>query len=341
MARVLNLTITDADDDPRARRVRRAATAGGMATGSIPTQARTAATAPAARIPPEVRGVLRLARLALRTVRLARTAPGGYEIVHAHDLDTLPAGWIIARRHQARLVYDAHELYTGFDRNPPRLWLKVVSWLEGALARRADAIVTVSDAIADELVRRHRLARRPFVVLNVPELHEVELEPHQGPLRAIYQAAVGPGRHLADLPDTPGVEVSARVLGASSAPPHVRLLEPVATDHLVDALAEFDVGLVIDRPETDNARLALPNKLFEYLMAGLAVAVPNAPAMAELVEREGVGVVYQPGRLGEALAELAADRDRIEAMRRRARRVAVERYNAEMQRATLYEAWGL
>jgi glycosyltransferase involved in cell wall biosynthesis len=270
-----------------------------------------------------------------------RTRAVEADIVHAHDLDTLPAGWLLARRRNARLVYDAHELYTGFDREPPRIWLAVVRRLEGALARRAAAVLTVSDEIADELTRRHRLPRRPLVVLNCPTIQEVDVTAHDGPLRAIYQAAVGPGRDLDDLPAVPGVELHARVLGATAAPPHVTLHEPVGPDALISALAPFDVGLVIDRPETENARLALPNKLFEYLMAGLAVVVPDVPAMARLVEREGVGRTYPPGGLAAVLAELAADRPAVEEMRSRARAAAVERYNAEAQRPALYAAWGI
>jgi glycogen(starch) synthase len=263
------------------------------------------------------------------------------EVVHAHDLDSLPASWLISRRSGARLVYDAHELYTGFDRDPPRLWLRVVSLLEGTLSRRATAIVTVSEPIADALRARHRLPVRPYVVMNCPPLVEITQDFTAGPLRVIYQASVGPGRYLDDLVPVSGVELSARVLGAPNAPPGIRLLEPVAPSELVRSLVGFDVGVIIDRLDTENARLALPNKLFEYLMAGLAVAVPDASTMAELVRREEVGVAYPEGGLGPALAELAGNRPRLEEMRRRARTVAVERYNAEAQRRPLYQAWGL
>jgi len=289
------------------------------------------------------RGSARLLRSAQRSARIlsssGRVSEGN--VIHAHDLDTLPAGWLIARRCNARLVYDAHELYTGFDRDPPRVWLWAISRLEGALARRADAVVTVSEPIAEELQRRHHLPRKPFVVLNAPPLEEIQLEPHQGPLRAVYQAAAGPGRHLEDLPDVPGVDVFARVLGATAAPAHVTLLDPVPPDELVRSLVPFDIGLVIDRPETENARLALPNKLFEYLMAGLAVVVPDVPAMRALVERERVGVTYAPGELGDTLTALAQDRPAVEKMRVRARAAAAERYNAEAQRPALYAAWGI
>ena len=146
-------------------------------------------------------------------------------------------------------------------------------------------MVTVSEPIAEELTHRLHLRRQPLLVVNCPPLEEVEVEPRPGaPVRAIYQAAVGPGRVLDDVVDAaraaPQVEVSVRLLGWDGRLAGVRVEPPVPPAQLVSALAAYDVGLVIDRPLTDNARLALPNKLFEYLMAGLAVVVPRAPAMA-------------------------------------------------------------
>ena len=129
----------------------------------------------------------------------------------------------------------------------------------------------------------------------------------------------------------------------------VAVAEPVEPTRLVEALAGFDVGLVINRPLTRNDELVFPNKLFEYLMAGLAVVVPALPGLVPLVEGERIegeriGLTYEPGRperLGAALAELAADRARLVEMRRRARRLALERFNAEAQREPLVRALGL
>jgi glycosyltransferase involved in cell wall biosynthesis len=184
-------------------------------------------------------------------------------------------------------------------------------------------------------------------VLNCSPFEEVDVAPRPGaPARAIYQAAVGPGRLLEDVVEAartaPEVEVSVRLLGGDGRPlPGVRVEPPVAPDALVAALAPYDIGLVIDRLETDNTRLALPNKLFEYLMAGLAVAVPRAPAMARLVEEHRVGVVYGPGELGAALERLGSDREALDEMRLRARELAVTGFNAEAQRPNLLRAWGI
>ena len=211
--------------------------------------------------------------------------------------------------------------------------------------------MTVSEPIAAELTRRLRLRQAPLVVLNCPPLEEVDVEPRpRARSRAIYQAAVGPGARLLD--DL--VEARARrrrgrrVASGCSAATDGRaagfgLEPPVAPDELVAALAPFDIGLVIDRPETDNARLALPNKLFEYLMAGLAVVVPTSPAMARA--RRGGGrraSSTSPGRLGDVARRARGGSARASRRCAAARaRAAVERYNAEAQRPALYAAWGL
>ena len=355
MTRLAILTVLPPARDPRARRATTVAQSAGL--GVVHVHARRDERSPmpaslAARTTGgwarELRGLVRVVRLALTTVTLLLAArPLRADAVHANDLDTLPAGYLIARRRRARLVYDAHELYSGFEADPPRLWGRLSRALEGALARRADAVVTVSEPIAGELSRRLRLRLPPVVVLNCPPLEAVGVDPRPGrPVRAIYQAAVGPGRMLEDVVEAariaPEVDVTVRLLGGEGVPlPGIRVEPAVPPERLVAALAPYDIGLVIDRPLTDNARLALPNKLFEYLMAGLAVAVPQAPAMAALVEEHGVGIVYEHGGLGAALRRLAADREELDAMRRRARELAVTRFNAEAQAPALHRAWGL
>ena len=349
MPRLLLLTTSELARDPRAVRATSAARHIGWTVESAAlSRGAYAGTRPARRLLTRLRGLHRPVRLLLATAKVVRAARrSSPTVVHANDLDTLPAGYLIARRRRARLVYDAHELYSGFEADPPRLWAWLSLVLEGALARRADAVVTVSEPIAGELSRRLRLRRAPLVVLNCPPLETVALEPRPGrPVRAIYQAAVGPGRVLDDVVEAarmaPEVELSVRLLGGDDVPlPGIRVEPPVPPDTLVAALAPYDIGFVIDRPLTDNARLALPNKLFEYLMAGLAVAVPRAPAMAALVEEHGVGIVYEHGGLGAALRRLASDREELDAMRRRARELAVTRFNAEAQAPALLRAWGL
>jgi glycosyltransferase involved in cell wall biosynthesis len=310
----------------------------------------------------EARGLYRLGRLGRLTAGLVRAGRklGSFDVVHANDLDTLPAAALLARRSGARLVYDAHELYTTQEPDPPRVHQRVSSSLESRLARRADAVVTVSKPIAEELRRRLGLEETPHVVLNCPPLVEAKGKaPLPGsPLAAVYQGAMGPGRPLEDLllaaDNARGVHFTLRIAGADPGSlrakveqrglTNVEVVEPVPPDRLVDALAGFEVGLVINRPVTQNDELVLPNKLFEYLMAGLAVAVPRLPGMTPLVEEADFGVTYEPGRpdaLAAALRGLSSDPDRLAELRANARFAAVQRLNSEAQEPLLMRAWGL
>ena len=100
--------------------------------------------------------------------------------------------------------------------------------------------------------------------------------------------------------------------------------------------------MLFDRPLTRNAELSSPNKLFEYLMAGLAVVAPDLPGLRWL-ERDELGVLFEaasPASFAGALEALAADRARLARLRANARRAAVDRLNAEAQHAALARAWG-
>jgi glycogen(starch) synthase len=258
------------------------------------------------------------------------------------------------------LVYDAHEIYSSQEPDPPAIHLAVSTAIERRIAREADAVVTVSEPIAEDLERVLGLGSQPIVVLNCPPLADSPVfSAVETPLRVVYQGAMGPGRNALDIlaaaATTANVHFSIRLAGASiddlrrevrsrGLQARVDVLEPVPPTDLVEALAGFDVGLVINRPVTRNDELVLPNKLFEYLMAGLAIVAPRLPSLAALVEEEAVGALFEPGNpgsLGETLEALAARPEDVTGMRLRSRQAAVERYNAEAQRPALYAAWGL
>jgi len=385
MARILFLATDEITRDPRIRRAVWHAASGGHETVGICR--RTASPIPLpglgtayrwGRITPlrfpergplaqqhavtrEIRGLMRLARLAWRTGALLGPARNVSEVdvVHANDFETLPAGWIIARRHGARLVYDAHEIYTEQEPHGPKAYRAIARRLESFFARRADATITVSQPIASDLRTRLGLNREPYVVLNAPARDGRAVKPSPSPVRAIYQGGPGPGRRIEDIFDAaPFVEGATLAIRVSTADIDrlraeaskrgldglVEILDPVPADRILDGLRDFSIGLIINRPVTLNDELVFPNKLFEYMMAGLATVAPALPGLAPLIDAEGVGVTFEPGNpeaLGRALTELAADRPALDEMRLRARDAAVQRFNAEAQLPALAAAWGL
>ena len=92
-----------------------------------------------------------------------------FDIIHAHDLNTLPGGYWLARKVGAKLVYDSHELY--LDRNRSSEYSSFGKWLrkklEKFLCRKSDLVITVNDSIAEILADRYEITK-PTIVMNIP-----------------------------------------------------------------------------------------------------------------------------------------------------------------------------
>jgi glycosyltransferase involved in cell wall biosynthesis len=271
------------------------------------------------------------ARLGAEATRLAlRAASRGPDAIHAHDAAMLLPGLFAARRSGARLVYDSHELATAV---PYRggVWPGLVAGAERIGAPRADAVIAVSDGIAARLAERYRLRRAPAVVRNLPDLPPPgaapapdlrrELGAGDRPL-ILHQGAVAAGRGcetllaaLGALPDAHllflGAEGAyarrlAAVAGRAGVASRVHFRPPVAPAALLSHTAQADVGVSLLEDTCDNHRLALPNKLFEYLAAGLPVVVGDLPEAAALVRARGIGWCADPADPASVAAALRA-----------------------------------
>jgi glycosyltransferase involved in cell wall biosynthesis len=85
----------------------------------------------------------------------------------------------------------------------------------------------------------------------------------------------------------------------------------------------------------------LENKIFEYLMAGLPIAVSDQPQRRQIVEKYGVGEVFDerdPKSIAQAIDRILSD-ERYREMRRRARQVARQEFNWEVQGKKLVEGY--
>lgn len=283
------------------------------------------------------------------------------EVYQANDANTLPAAWIAARRNRARLVYDAHELETGRNFGSSHLagiYRQMWAWPERALIRHVDAVMTVSGGIAEELVRLYGV-RRPLVVLNCPEQQALapstrlrdELGIPSALRIALYQGGIAAGRGLEpfleavqQLPD-----VAAVLLGDGPLLPAFReraksglwqrafFPGAVPLAELPSYTASADVGMSLIQGVCRSYELALPNKLFEYVQAGIPVVASNLPEMARVVHEHGLGVTTDPEdptAVAEGLRLLLHDPERYARARVAARRAASV-FNWEQESAKL------
>lgn len=252
---------------------------------------------------------LKYAEWLVRILAWLRTHPA--EVVHAHSLGTLPvavaARWLFG----SRVVYDCHELETETNLTyGARKWLKRVG--ERALIRGADAVLVVGDAIADWYRERYGI-RRPLVVRNVPRVvGSTELPPSRllrerfgvadQDVLFIYQGAFVRGRGIERLlrvfpkvaPDRHLVfmgfgELEPLIKAQAENHPNIHFQPVVAEDDVLAYTSSADVGICLIDNSCLSYYYSLPNKLYEYLLGGLAILINDFPEQRLVLERAECG----------------------------------------------------
>lgn len=288
--------------------------------------------------------------------RLRRLHP---RLVYANDLDTLLTGAMISSLRGVPLVYDSHELFVEMFDPPRPVFTRMLSWLESRLVRRASLVITVNPSIADELSERYGI-RAPIVVFNCPAFQEGAGSRKTGDgIRVIYHGGYAPDRGIEELLESSKYLVGGELFlrGLVSPPPHIRealeegerpngsvtarSLPRVPMTELVASLRGFDIGVIPYKATCLNNYYSSPNKLFEYMMGGLAIAAADLPEIRRVVEECENGVLFDPSDprdIAAKINELASDRNRLERMKQNSLRGAAERYNWEAQKPRLLEA---
>jgi glycogen(starch) synthase len=282
----------------------------------------------------------------INMARAARSQPA--DVFHAHDLDTLLAGWLAKRRTGCPLVYDFHELYTEqFQRGEKSfLWRAWYATLERILVKQADVKLTVCDSLGDWVAHRYGVSQAT-TVMNVPNTAPLQAirmgEP--GKRIVLFHGGYMPDRGLEGLISAARyvrggaivlrgygpLETKLRTLVKTNGlEKYVSFAPPVPMAELVNAAATADIGVIPYLPVCLNNQFCLPNKIFEYLMAGLAVVGGDLPELRRIILTHHVGRVYDPYDamdLARVLNELLADPAELEKVRRNALRVSQETLN--------------
>lgn len=231
-------------------------------------------------------------------------------VIQGHRVSSLPVSIILKRLHNARLVYDARELETEVH-GVPGLRKQLFRLVERALIRYADEVITVSDSIADWYARQYRM-NRPVVVRNVPEASP-EINRASRVLREkiplketdflfLYQGGLSPGRGIKRLLRVFSQAEEDRhivfmgfghqeqdVREYTSKYPNIHFYPPVRPDEVLTYTASADVGIYLMKNTCLNHYYSLPNKIFEFLMAGLPIIIPKFPEMSRLVNKFDCG----------------------------------------------------
>ena len=256
------------------------------------------------------------------------------DILHCNDLNALPIGVIIKNffNKNAKIVYDAHEYEINDVPNQSKVSIKIKYFLEKYLIKYADAVITVSDSIADDYARMYNI-QRPSVVLNAPHYREniekndlfrntFSIEKEQTIF--LYQGALMRGRGIEILIDSFKLiekegsyeELPVLVImgyGVLEDYIHKNIKDSqniffhkaVSPDILLNYTNSADIGFCTIEHTCQSENYGLPNKLFEYIMVEKPVIVSNLFEMGNLVRNNSIGLVVKENTVKGIISTVA------------------------------------
>lgn len=249
------------------------------------------------------------------------------------------AAWAVARLRRAPFVLEIRDLWPRVLVDMGKLSagsavVRALRAVEVFLYRHADRIVVLADGVRRVLVEEEGVpADRITDIPNgadpddfAPPATREELRRQFGLIGFVvaYTGAHGPANGLElvldaadkiarDLPDVcfllvgDGV-VKPELLRAAREREldNVVFMDPVAKDRMPALLGAVDVGLHVLADVPLFRYGVSPNKLFDYLAAGLPVITNTPGEVGSIVEEARAGIACQPGGIADAVRDMAA-----------------------------------
>ena len=262
------------------------------------------------------------------------------DVLWANDTDTLPGCWLAARGR--RLVMDVHEIFPELPEIIDKPVVRLVwATIERVLMGRCDAMLTVNKSLAGYYKRK--LGVDVKVVRNEPDdvmyrsFARQAGEAHQKQPMLLYQGCVNVGRGvdwaidaLEWLPECILVvagrgDLLEEMKDYAATKPwagRVRFLGHVPPEELPALTKQASVGLVMLEDMGLSYHYALPNRVGDFVAAGVPMVVSDLPEMADVVRRFGVGEVIEGVSAGKPSTIVKGERIKVKGERREARALA-------------------
>ena len=268
-----------------------------------------------------------------------------FDLVVANDADTLPLAFDLAPG--ARVLFDAHE-YAPRHFEDKWWWRMFFQPFYIHLCKtyipQVHAMTTVGRGLALEYEKH--FGRLPEVITNAPVRSGLAPTPvTEGRIRLVHHGIANPSRRLdlmlemmkhldgrftldlilltSDFASASTRKFISDFKEEAAKNPAISVLPPLPSHELVAAINGYDIGVFLLPPVNFNYENTLPNKFFEFIQAGLGIAIGPTPEMAEIVNEHGIGVV-SPDFTAAGLAQKlnALTLQQVEAFKQRSASIA-------------------
>jgi glycosyltransferase involved in cell wall biosynthesis len=277
----------------------------------------------------------------------------------ANDLDTLFANYLVSRIRRKKIIYDSHEYFTGVPELAGRTFVKGF-WkrIERLAFPKLSEIITVNSSIAGLYEAEYN--RKLSIVRNIPSLKKPEkiysrreLGISEDKAMIILQGAginIDRGAEEAVMAMKYVDNAVLYIVGDGDV---VSLLKEISTKENLDEKVKFipkqpfdlfysytacaDLGLTLDKDTNINYRFSLPNKLFDYIHAGVPVLATALPEIKNIIQQYKVGDFienHDPEHIAAQINTMLVDKQRMNFYRENCKFASAE-LNWENERTNL------
>ena len=250
------------------------------------------------------------------------------DIYLSNDTDTLVSNYLASAIRKKALVFDAHEMFPEVPELTQKpfsksIWTKIEDWIFPRLKH----CYTVCESIADNYNRRYGISMQ--VVRNIPfsepgiHVDKKELASN-GKRVLLYQGAVNVGRgvewmieampylddcifYIAGDGDVmPEIRAKVKDLNLEN---RVVLLGKIPLEELPSYTRSADIGISLLANMGLNYYYSLPNRIFDFMRAGVPVLATDFPEIRRMIDRYGIGQLtgnHEPRYLASTIQEMLA-----------------------------------
>jgi glycosyltransferase involved in cell wall biosynthesis len=259
------------------------------------------------------------------------------DIILANDLDTLPACRMLGWLKRVPVIYDSHEFFTesvGLMNRPlvKGIWKRIERFFLPGVA----AAYTVSEPIAKAYSDRYSI--QFSVIRNYPDLSQfpsrADVSPYSKSKYILYQGVFNPFRSLPELIRSMlMINEDYHLILAGYGELEVELKEMVHSlglenrvlftgtlgyTDLIQYTYHASLGIALEEADALSFRYSLPNKVFDYVAAGLPFLSMGTPLVRQLIDDHGIGFVCEsnlPEYLANKINQVLADTSRLDEVR--------------------------
>lgn len=252
----------------------------------------------------------------------------------ANDLDTLLPNFMVSRLKGKPLVYDSHELFPeSAELRNRRLVKSIWKFIEKTIMPRLKYVMTVNDSIARiyslqykikvKAVRNISEKQKNILPLERKELgmdntHIIVLQGsginfNRGAEEALQAMFYMNNAMLFIIGDGLAVPTLKQLAKKKGIVNKVAFFNRMPYEEMMQYTAMADLGLCLDKDVSLNHRYSLPNKLFDYIQAGVPILASDLPETGRIVRNYGIGELiksHNPGHIAGMMKMMLGDKDK-------------------------------